>query len=874
VSIAPGTRVGAYEIVSLLGAGGMGEVYRAHDTRLQRDVAIKVLPAAFASDPDRLARFEREAQLLASLNHPNIAAIYGLEEKALILELVDGPTLADRIAQGPLPIDEALPIATQIAEALEAAHDQGIIHRDLKPANVKLRTDGTVKVLDFGLAKLHDPNVTDVPSSPAVATLSPTVLSPAATQIGIILGTAAYMSPEQAKGKPADRRADMWAFGCVLFEMLTGRRAFDGDDVTDFVVAVLSREPDWTLLPATTPPSVERLIRRCLAKDRRQRLADAASARLELTDALVAPAQRLDATTVGRRRAYLPWGVAAAAVVAASVLLATRPSPPIAPAHAVRFALQAPAGTVLRPGFFAISPDGRRVAFEVVSPGGRRALWVRDLGSATATEIPGTAAARSVAWSPDGLSVAFFASGKLRRVDVAGGGALALTDAQANGATWGPGNVILYGGDGIHSIPASGGSPKAVTTLDKPRGELTHVAPAFLPDGRRFLYLVVNQNPGASALMLASLDNSERRVVLSGTSSAVYSDGHLLYARGGSLMAHPFDLDQGTTTGEAEVVAESVRESTDGRAVVAAAGGTMAFDPERAFPEAEVAVLSRQGLETGAFPARGPFHTMWPSPDFRRVVVEGGGTEGGTDLWIIDADRGSRTRLTTLAATEGHPAWSPDGRDIAYFEGIVGTKSRLMIVPAAGIREPRVVVDTPSYKQVTDWSRDGRLLLFEEENSATSHDIGVAPVDGSSPAKLIIKSRFNDRQASLSPDGRFLAYASTETGPSEVYVVDFPNITQKWPVSAGGGLKPRWRRDGGELFFITPSGALMSAPVKPGGGFTTSAPQKLFDLELIQSDGWDYAVSDDGQRFLALRNAGKTEATISVIANWPGILRK
>ena len=549
MSIAPGTRLGVYEVVSLLGAGGMGEVYRARDTKLQRDVAIKVLPAAFAGDPDRLARFEREAQLLASLNHPNIGAIYGIEEKALILELVDGPTLADRVAQGPIPIGEALPVAKQIAEALEAAHEQGVIHRDLKPANIKLRGDGTVKVLDFGLAKLHDPNVADAGSTPSMATLSPTVMSPAVTQIGIILGTAAYMSPEQAKGKPADRRADMWAFGCVL-------------------------------------------------------------------------------------------------------------------------------------------------------------------------------------------------------------------------------------------------------------------------------------------------------------------------------------MDDGMPTGEAVVVAESVRESTDGRAVVAAAGGTMAYDAERAFPEAEVAVLSRQGLETATFPTRGPFHTMWPSPDFRRVVVEGGSTEGGTDLWTLDGDRGSRTRLTTLAATEGHPAWSHDGRDIAYFEGVVGTRSRLMIVPATGVREPRVVVDTLTYKQVTDWSRDGRLLVFEEENPTTLYDIGVAPVDGSAPPKILIKSRFNERQASLSPDGRFLAYASTETGPSEVYVVDFPNVTQKWPVSAGGGLKPRWRRDGGELFFVTPSGALMSATVKAGGEFATGAPQKLFDIELIGSDGWDYAVSDDAQRFLALRYAGKTETSISVIANWPGVLRK
>jgi Tol biopolymer transport system component len=874
MSIAPGTRFGAYEIVSLLGAGGMGEVYRARDTKLQRDVAIKVLPPAFADDPDRLARFEREAQLLASLNHPNIAAIYGLEEKALILELVDGPTLADRIAQGPVPLDETLTIAKQIAEALEAAHEQGIIHRDLKPANIKVRDDGTVKVLDFGLAKLHDPNVADTPSAPALATLSPTVMSPAATQIGIILGTAAYMSPEQAKGKTADRRVDMWAFGCVLFEMLTGRRAFDGDDVTDFVVAVLSREPNWSLLPVTTPPSVERLIRRCMAKDRRQRLADASAARLELDDAALAPAGPPPAPLPRSGRVWLPWGVAAAAVVAAALLLLTRPSAG-PPPGAVRFGLQAPAGTRLPPGFsaYAVSPDGRRVVFEVVSTGPRRSLWVRRLDSPVATEIKGTDGGRIGTWSPEGTSLAFLADGKLRRVDVAGGGAQVLADATNGGMTWGVGNVILFANEGIHSIPASGGTSVRVTTIDRPRGEISHTSPSFLPDGRRFLYVAVNKDPNATALRFASLDGGEPRTILSGTSNAQYANGHLLYVRAGALMAQEFDADKGALTGEPVVVAESVRESPGNRAAFAAAGGTLVFDAVREFPQAEVAVLSRQGTEIETFAVRGGFHTMSPSPDFRRVAVESGGSEGGTDLWIID-DRGSRTRLTDSSNTEGHPAWSPDGREIAFFDGVVGVRSRLVVGSAAGTREPRVVVDTPTYKQISDWSRDGKLLVFEEQNSATGYDIGIVPVDGSAPPKLLIKTRFAERLGALSPDGRFLAYMSNETGQPEVYVVDFPGMTEKSTVSTGGGTKPRWRRDGGELFYVSGSNALMSVAVKPGSGFVQGTPQRLFDLELIGSDGWDYAVTDDGQRFLDMRYAGTVEGSISVIANWTGVLRR
>ena len=876
MSIAPGTRLGAYEVVSLLGAGGMGEVYRARDTRLQRDVAIKVLPPAFAGDPDRLARFDREAQLLASLNHPNIAAIYGLEEKALILELVDGPTLADRIAQGALPIDEALPIARQIAEALEAAHEQGVIHRDLKPANIKLRGDGTVKVLDFGLAKMHEPNIARTPSSPDLATLSPTVLSPAVTQVGLILGTAAYMSPEQAKGKPADRRADMWAFGCVLFEMLTGRRAFDGDDVTDFVVAVLSREPDWALLPPSTPPSIQRLLRRCLAKDRRQRLADAATARLELDDSS-APSSANRVTAVASRRAWLPWGVAAVAIVAAAVLLATRPTVPPAGARAVRFDLRAPDGTTLPPGFsgYVVSPDGQRIAFEGVSPGPRRSLWIRRLDAAAATEVPGTDGARIAAWSFDGASLAFVVGGKLRRVDVAGGGAQTLTDATNGGAAWGSSDVILYAVDeGLRSISSSGGASTAVTTIDKPRGEVAHTSPHFLPDGRRFLYLAVNADPNASRVVLASLDGGERRVLLSGTSNVIYADGHLLYARGAALLAHAFDSDAGALTGDPVVVAESVRQAPNGRAAFAAAAGTLVFDGVREFPEVEFVTLSRKGVETRTFAVRSPSHTMWPSRDLRRVVVESGSTVGTTDLWMIDGDRSSRTRLTDGANTEGHPVWSPDGKQIAFFEGVVSVTSRLLVASATGIGAPRVVVDTPTYKQVTDWSRDGRLLVFEEQNPTTGFDLGVVPLDGSARPKILVNTRFTERLGTLSPDGRFLAYVSNESGQPEVYVVNFPDVTEKWPVSAGGGTKPRWRGDGGELFFVSSSNALMSVTVKPGSAFSPGVPARLFDIELIGSDGWDYAVSDDGQEFLAMRYAGTVEGTISVVAGWPATLRK
>jgi eukaryotic-like serine/threonine-protein kinase len=881
VSLAEGTRIGPYEIAGQIGAGGMGEVYRATDTNLKRAVAIKVLPSAVSGNFDRLARFQREAELLAALNHPNIAAVYGLERTAgvtaLVMELVDGPTLADRIAAGPVPLDEALPIARQIAEALEAAHEHGIIHRDLKPANIKVRLDGTVKVLDFGLAKAMESQEGQVPG----VSQAPTVTTPAlVTGMGVILGTAAYMSPEQAKGQAADRRSDIWSFGCALFEMLTGKRAFGGEDVIDTLAEVRRAEPDWSALPPATPASVHRLLRRCLVKDRKARLADASTLRIEIDEAQGGAHVTTPSTASRFRFERLAWlgAVALLATVAALGVRAAWQSPP-APAE-VWFDIEVPARTV--GNALAISPNGRQMAFLSGALGDGR-VWVHTMDGRGARPIEGTrGAVDRVFWSPDSQSIGFFAGGKLKRVDLSTGTVQTLADTPGSaGATWSREGVILFSPvqGPISRVSQAGGPVTAVTRVDRP--EIRHVSPQFLPDGRRFLYFVTG-DPRARGVYVGDIDGSQpRRLVIEGLESGpVYTPlGHLLFPRQGALMVQRFDAATLTFGGEARQLVENIRtDVTQGLTHVSVSDiGALVY--RRASGEEtfrRLVWLDRNGREIRQLDARDPAHSnhLALSPDGQRLVV------GNDGLWLMDAERGTRTRFTSDASSS-FPLWSRDGNVLLYTslrDGIRNLYQRSL----AGDDEERFLA-TPGSKAAHDWSPDGRLLLYRDTDPKTRADLWVIPVEpAGQPAHLrvatdgraapVVQTPAQELNGQFSPDGQWIAYDSDESVGRQVYIVPFGRQGTKHQVSIDGGTQPRWRADGAELFFVSLNGQMMAAPIRRGadGSMAPGTPVALFPVSLRVSGlqtPYEYEVSRDGKQFL-VNLVTESRSVISAIVNW------
>jgi eukaryotic-like serine/threonine-protein kinase len=949
MALSAGTKLGPYEILAAIGAGGMGEVYRARDTRLDREVAIKILPELFAADPERVARFTREAKTLAALNHPHIAQIYGLEEaqgvSALVMELVEGPTLADliaeRVSQAPairassassssaarasgggapraLEIAEALPIAKQIAEALEAAHELGIIHRDLKPANVKVRPDGTVKVLDFGLAKALDPAAGGVDG--AALTNSPTITSPAAmTQRGVILGTAAYMAPEQARGKAVDRRADIWAFGCVLFEMLTGGRAFGGEDVSDTLAFVITKEPDWAALPSNTPGPIRKLLRRCLEKDRKRRLDSIADARLEIEDALVAPgaaqadgpaasARSTSATVIER----VVWSVVVALLAAAIIVLVLRTTPrgTVVP-PVVRFNIQPPPGEIF-PGAagtprFSVSPDGKYVVFTSSLPGKRDQLWLRSLDGVDAKPIPGTESASLAGestqqpfWSPDSRQIGFFdgMSQKMKKVDVQGGPVQTLCDDPPNqyGGSWNSDGVIIFSTlatNGIRRVSASGGSPVQVTSLDQSRQEISHLWPRFLPDGRHFLYHVRTAGREPSAVYVGSLDSAERKKLIESEYMAEFALPNLLLSvRGASLMAQTLDLAKLELVGEPALVAPSVLRTTVGRIAVSASDtGALVYasDPAGALdrPHYEVAWRDRSGrpIESAGTPLGSAYVRL--SPNGRYLAIPDSSAAVPTDIWIEDLERKVRTRLTTDPAPDSEPVWSPDSSRVV-FRSVRGSAQAdgLYEKPATGAIsetllsqfEPGVRVDP------LDWSADGRFVVFRKSKAPPSASIPVElwllPLSGDRKAVPYLTNSFRNIQAAVSPNGRWLAYTTNETGRYQVVVQPFPDPSGgKWQVSSTGGLNPQWRRDGRELFYIDGGGRLTAVAVATDGAFGVSTSTPLFETSIGTSgEVWlsQYDVTADGQRFvlaIPLSIVGST-AALTVTLNWTAELKK
>jgi Tol biopolymer transport system component len=884
-----GSQLGSHEITALLGKGGMGEVYRARDTKLKREVAIKILPEEFSRDADRVNRFHREAEVLASLNHPRIAAIHDLEETDgihyLVLELVEGETLADRIARGPIPADEALGIAKQIAEALEAAHERGIIHRDLKPANIKLTPDGQVKVLDFGLAKA-------MASAPVSATVSnsPTLLS--GNMAGVIIGTAAYMSPEQARGRDADQRSDIFAFGCVLYEMITGQQAFQGEDVSDVLASVMKLDPDLSRWPADLNPRLLELLRRCLAKDRKNRWYASGDLRVELETISAAPHDRIvktipTATRLPLWKRAIPVAVTAGITAAAALGLVYWNRAP-ANASAILFVVGPPD----KASFFvqyamthAISPDGRKLAFLANDAAGRRLVWVRPLDSLIAQPLAGTDDATNPFWSPDSRSIAFYTSqGRLKKVDASGGPPQTVCDAVSPfGGTWSRDGVILFGSNTsgvIQRVSAAGGTPSPVTTLDTSRQETNHRLPYFLPDGKHFLYLAASSQAENTAIYVGSIESKDQKRLFVASSLAEYAPpGFLLFVREHTLMAQGFDAAKFQVTGDAFPIVEDVDALSNGAASFSVSqNGTLSYRNGTGRGISELAWFDRNGARSEKVGEPGDYRGLYLSPDGKRVVVHAHeATAAGGNLWIVDWMRGTNTRFTFEATHEGQAVWSPDGKRIVYASARP-VVSDLYQKASSGAEEP--LLKSPGSKLPTDWSSDGKFLLYSQ---GSPKDLFILPMTGVDRKPMpFLQTKFDETQGSFSPDVRWIAYASNESGTYQIYVKPFPASGAEVQISTTGGAFPSWNRNGRELFYIANDGKLMSVAVRSNGvNFEAEVPKPMFDpgLPLTVTGGNTnfnpYAVSADGQRFLfTVRISDRALVPITLLVNWPAVLNR
>ena len=862
--LAPGQKLAHYEILAPLGAGGMGEVYRARDLRLNREVALKVLPESFASDAGRMSRFEREAQLLAALNHPNIGTIYGIEQGALVMELIEGEDL-----HGPLPLGRAIALARQIADALESAHEKGIIHRDLKPANIKVTPQGVVKLLDFGLAKAAEA-AAPLSSSP---TMSPT-LSLAMTQAGMILGTAAYMSPEQARGKPVDKRADIWAFGVVFFEMLTGRRLFEGGDTaTDTIAAVITREPDWSSLPTDTPANIRRLLEQCLRKDPNQRLRDIGDARIMLDAPPEAPA----GSPRGRWQTWLPWAVSLASVLAAILAVAGgwfRPAP--LPAGAIHFTVAYPegAGAQLSPAAAQSvpSPDGRTIAMAVDNTVGKRFLWVRPLGAFTAQKLEKTDDANFPFWSPDGQNLAYFGERKLKRVALAGGSAQTLCDIdyQGDGGAWNPDGVILFGGQRgpLMRVSSAGGPATPATSLDPAGGETAQGWPQFLPDGRHFLYLSRHRDRSQDAIYVQELGSPRRVLVLKTPQRAVYAPpGYLLFTRESTLFAQHMDLKSFQLQGEAIPLVEDVTgNEINGRSTFAVSNnGVLVYRVGESSMNRQLTWYDRAGKRLGTAGEPGQYSEMALAPDERQVALRRRGSRAVSfDIWVMNLATGINTRVTFGPHEDDmFPVWSPDS-------------TRIVVARQEGLTE--VVLSTgaasvigPNGAYPSHWSPDGRNVIFAYSSGLRP---SLLPLAGERKPQILFDDQYVRRVFRFSPDGKWIAYASNESGQSQVYVAAFPSLAPKRQISGSGGTQPEWRNDGRELFFVAPDGTLMAAPIQPGTVLEPGIPKPLFRPNMT-SYGGQYAPAVDGQRFLVNERLGQEALSeLNVVLNWMADLKR
>jgi serine/threonine protein kinase len=867
-----GCRLGPYSVRALLGVGGMGEVYRAHDSTLGREVALKILPEPWLGDTERRMRFEREARLLASLNHPNIAAIYGVQDsadapgasgpvRALVLELVEGETLADRLtaAGRGLPLDEVIAIASQVVDALEAAHTRGIVHRDLKPANIKVTPEGRVKVLDFGLARAlaGDDARTNVMSSPTVT---------AHTHAGVLLGTAPYMSPEQARGRAVDRRADIWAFGCVLYEMLTGKPAFAGHEIADVLANVLKAEPDWSAVPPGTPSAVRVCLQRCLQKDLRQRFHDIGDVRLALAGAFDAPSRRLPATTP--RSAWAGWAIAAVAIIALGVLLTSPRAVPDTPE--VRLDITTP--PAIDPKSIDISPDGSSVVFQAID-GDRFLLWLRRLESSESRPLPGTEFAELPFWSPDNRSVGFFANGQLKRIDLAEGFVRTLAPAPSpRRGTWNRDGTIVFGAVAmgpLHRVPAAGGPVTQVTDLLP--GQTSHRFPEFLADGRSFVLMALGK-PEARGLYVGSLDDRTVRKVSERESAfAVMPPDRFLVGRNGGLLARRLRADQSSVVdGDPQPIVPKllVDPTVTGLAALrASAAGHIAY---RAAPaQTQLVWLDRTGRQVSTIgePDDTQMRIGPLSPDGRTLAVQRV-VDGNADLWLVDLERGVPRRLTVGPAVESLAVFSPDGQRIAYMsDGAADVYDTFYERPVDGTGDatPLVEFGVSENHYVADWSLDGGFLMYVHESPVTQGDIWALRLAGARQPIAIAATPFAEFDSKFSPDGRWVAYASNETGRPEVFLQSFPRPGANRQISSAGGFQPQWRRDGGELFYIEIDRLMAMSVTRSGARLEFGTPRMLFRFPR----GWGgvYEPSPDGQRFLITQTVTEV-SPITVILNW------
>jgi eukaryotic-like serine/threonine-protein kinase len=906
--IQSGTHLGPYEILSAIGAGGMGEVYRARDPKLGRDVAIKVLPEAFARDTERMARFQREAKVLASLDHPNIATIHGLEEsggtRALVMQLVEGPTLADRIKAGPIPVDESVRIARQIADALEYAHERGIIHRDLKPANVKVTNDDAVKVLDFGLAKAleGDPSSIDISTSPTISRM--------ATMQGVLLGTAAYMSPEQAKAKTVDRRADIWAFGCVLYEMLTGKQAFTGETVTDTLASIIKEEPDWKLLPTATPMRVRVLLQRCMQKDPKQRLRDIGDARISLDEVLsgapdLAPVGKVEAAAVPLWGRALPWAVLAACLAIALVALIFihfLEKPHASAAHVQRFEISAPDKTIVG-GSLALSPDGLKLAFIASGADGQPRVWVRSAETLEAQPLRGTEGATLwPIWSPDSRFVAFGTTdGKLKKIEASGSPPVTLCDIRNGtvlGGAWGRDDKILFGSNsGVIQVSASGGSPSAITTG-------TSGTPSLLPDGRHFVYLRPSTGIYVGSLGTKPEEQSSKKL-LTDSSPVAYAPspesgvGYLVFVRGaltpgspGTLMAQPFDPGRLELVGEAVPIAEQVSNlgfSVSDTDVLVYATGSQApnVGGVRGTIQGQLTWFDRNGKVLGTVGDPGTYRTLSLSPDGKRVAFERTDTEKNIrNIWLYDFARGVTTRFTVDSGLDTYPVWSPDGSHIAFASNRPGSSNYDLYQKDSNLAgSDELLFKSDELKFPTSWSPDGRFLLFFKAGSLADIWLLALGVGADRKPLPMEHSEFNQELARFSPDGRWIAYVSDESGRSQVYVRPFDGshvmgspsaagaaVAGKWMISKDGGNSPLWRHDGKELFYLGLDGNAMAVDVNVRSAFQAGIPEVLFK---VPNGVFFWDVSSDGKRFLmASPSTANAQRSFTLVLNWPSLLRK